>query len=185
MTGFLDRLAPDFSLSALRGGRFSLSDGRGQIVVINFWSAECPWSRRADVVLVYRQLTWKPKGVQIIGIVSNINEPQTEVHYEAENRGVNYPLLLDFDHKVADLYKAETTPHFFVLDRQGFVRYTGALDDATLEQRRPKTIYLDRAVSAILDDRTPNPAATPPYGCALVRQIVSESGPLPPQKTVS
>ena len=183
MTGLLDRLAPDFSLSALRGGRVSLSDSRGQIVVVNFWSVECPSSRHADVVLVYRQLTWKPKGVLILGIVSNINEPQSEVHYEAENRGVNYPLLLDPDHKVADLYKAETTPQFFVLDRQGFVRYTGALDDATLEQRRPKTIYLDRAVSAMLDNRAPNPAATAPYGCAIVRQIVSDNGPLPPQKT--
>lgn len=183
MTGLLNRLAPDFSLPALRGGRGSLSDFRGQITVINFWSAECPWSRHADVVLVYRRLTWEPKGVRVVGIVSNVNEPETEVLYEAENRGVHYPLLFDFEHKVADLYKAEATPHFFVLDRQGFVRYTGALDDATLEQRQPKIIYLDRAVSALLNNQTPNPAATVPYGCTIVRQIVSDGGPLPPQKT--
>lgn len=183
MTGLLNRLAPDFYLTALRGGRVTLSETRGKIIVINFWSAECPWSRHADVVLVYRQLTWEPKGVQILGIVSNVNEPEAEVLYEAENRGIHYPLLLDHDHKVADLYKAETTPHFFVLDRQGFVRYTGALDDATLERRQPKTIYLDQAVSALLDNRTPHPTATAPYGCTLVRQMVSDSGPLPPQKT--
>ena len=117
--------------------------------------------------------------------VSNINEPEAEVQYEAENRGVNYPLLWDHDRKVADLYKADTTPHFFVIDPQGFVRYTGALDDATLEQRQPKNIYLDRAVSALLDKRMPEPTSTPPYGCPLVRQLVSDSGPLPPQKTTT
>ena len=54
---WLNRLAPDFTLSVVDGSRMSLSDWRGFIVVINFWSAECPWSRRADVLLVYRQLT--------------------------------------------------------------------------------------------------------------------------------
>ena len=177
MSGLLNRLAPDFVLPALTGGRLALSEWRGYVVVLTFWSAECAWSRRADVMLVYRQLTWHPKGVRIMGIVSNINEPQTEISYEAESRHVKYPILFDIEHKIADLYKAETTPHFFVLDRQGVVRYTGAQDDATSKQREVKTNYLDRAVEAVLDNRLPNPAVTPPYGCAIIRQMPGD-GPL-------
>jgi len=171
MTGMINRLAPDFVLPAIAGNRLALSDWRGFVVVLNFWSVQCAWSRRADVVLVYRQLTWFPKGVRILGVCSNVNETETEMMYEAESRHVKYPLLLDIEHRVADLYKAETTPHLFVLDRQGIVRYIGALDDATFKQREAKTIYLDRAVNAVLDNRPPDPATTPPYGCALVRQL--------------
>ena len=163
------RRAPDFTLPVLGGGRFTLSEQRGKIVVVNFWSAECPWSRRADVVLVYRHVTWSQKGVQIVGIASNANEPEEELRYEAENRHMKYPILLDLDQRVANLYKAETTPQFYILDRQGVLRYTGALDDATAGRRRPKIIYVDRAVTSLLQDKTPSPTVTSPYGCSIVR----------------
>lgn len=167
---WLNRLAPDFTLPVVDGGRLSLSDLRGFIVIINFWSAECAWSRRSDVLLVYRSLTWETRGVRIIGVAANADEPESQIRYEMQNRHLRYPVALDFDRRVADLYKAETTPHFFVLDRQGLARYIGALDDATQENRDSKTFYLDRAVNALLNNRQPQPAWTPAYGCELVRQ---------------
>ena len=163
------RRAPDFTLPILGGGRFTLSEHRGKIVVVNFWSAECPWSRRADVVLVYRHGTWGQKYVQLVGVASNANEPEEEIRHEVENRHIKYPILLDLDQRVANLYKAETTPQFYILDRQGVLRYTGALDDATAGRRRPKVIYVDRAVASLLQDKTPSPTVTSPYGCAIVR----------------
>ena len=167
---WLNRLVPDFTLSMVDGGRLSLSDWRGFIVVIHFWSAECAWSRRADVLLVYRQLTWQTKGVRIVGLASNGNETENEIRYEMQNRHMNYPVVIDFDHRMADLYKAETTPHFFLLDRQGLARYVGALDDATAEARDARIYYLDKAVSALLNNRSPEPAFTPAYGCDIARQ---------------
>jgi peroxiredoxin len=167
---WLNRLSPDFTLPLVDGGRMSLSDWRGFIVVINFWSAECTWSRRADVLLVYRQLTWEGKGVRIVGLASNANETESEIRFEIENRHMKYPVALDFDHRLADLYKAQTTPHFFVLDRQGLVRYIGALDDATPQARDARTFYLDRAVTALLNNRSPEPNWTPAFGCDIVRQ---------------
>lgn len=170
MSIWLNRLAPDFTLSTVIGGRLALADWRGFVVVINFWSAECAWSRRADVLLVYRQLTWEAKGVRIVGLACNINETESQIKFEIENRHLRYPVVMDYEHRMADLYKAETTPQFFVLDRQGQVRYAGALDDATAQLRDAKVYYLDQAVSAILQDRPPDPAMTRPYGCAIVRQ---------------
>lgn len=170
MNVWLNRLAPDFTLSTVLGGRASLSDLRGFVVVVNFWSADCAWSRRADVLLVYRQLTWDAKGVRVVGLASNANETEGQIRYEVENRHVRYPVALDYGHRIADLYKAETTPHFFVLDRQGLVRYVGALDDATAQARNSKTFHLDRAVTALLDNKLPDPAWTAAYGCSIVRQ---------------
>lgn len=178
MSVLLNRLAPDFSLPAVAGGRFALADWRGFVVVVNFWSSECPWSRRADVLLVYRQLTWYPKGVRIVGIVSNVNEAPPQILYEAENRRVKYPILLDNELRTADAFKAETTPHIFVVDRQGLVRYAGGVDDATQKQREARNFHLDRAVAALLDNRLPEPALTPPFGCPIVRQVHVDTGPI-------
>lgn len=170
MNMWLNRLAPDFSLPALTGSRVSVTDLRGFVVVVNFWSADCVWSRRADVMLVYRQLTWEAKGVRIVGVASNVNENESQIRYEVESRHVRYPVAIDYDARTADLYKAEVTPQFFVLDRQGLIRYEGALDDASEKSRDARQFYLDKAVSALLANGTPDPAHTKPFGCAIVRQ---------------
>jgi peroxiredoxin len=167
---WLNRLAPDFNLPALVGSRVSVAGLRGYVVVINFWSADCAWSRRADVMLVYRQLTWEAKGVRIVGVACNVNETESQIRYEIENRHVRYPVVIDYDARTADLYKAEVTPQFFVLDRQGLIRYVGALDDASEQSRDARQLYLDKAVSALLANQLPDPAATTPFGCAIVRQ---------------
>jgi peroxiredoxin len=171
MSHLLNRFAPDFFLPGVGGGRFALSDWRGQIVVLNFWSAECPWSRRADAALVYRQLSWEPKGVRIVGIASNANETEIQVRSEAQARHLKYPVLLDTNRSVAALYQATTTPHFFVIDRQSYVRYCGALDDVTRKGQKPSTIYLDEAVLALLSNRPPNPLTTAPFGSPMVTSV--------------
>lgn len=175
---WLNRLAPDFTLPRADGGRLSLSDMRGFIVVINFWSAECTWSRRADVLLVYRSLTWEARGVRIVGIASSPNESESEIRFEMQARHLRYPVVLDFDQRVAEMYRAETAPHFFVLDRQGMTRYVGALDDATETARDGKQYYLDQAVSALLNNRSPKLAWTPAFGCPLTQG----TGRLTPRK---
>ncbi len=197
MNMWLNRLAPDFNLPALIGSRVSVAGLRGYVVVINFWSAECAWSRRADVLLVYRQLTWEAKGVRIVGVASNVNETESQIRYEIENRHLRYPVVIDYDSRTADLYKAEMTPQFFVLDRQGLIRYVGALDDAGAKGREAKgheakareamQYYLDRAVTSVLGNATPEPAYTAPFGCTIVRQssaagamTLSASGGKPP-----
>lgn len=169
MSELLNRRAPDFSLPAANGPHLSLTDLRSQIVVLHFWSAGCAWSRRADVLLVYRSLKWTPLKVSIVGIASHFAETEEEILHEIERRGVRYPVLFDLDQSVANAYRAQVTPQFFVLDRRGTVRYTGALDDATFEQPKPKVLYVDRAVNALLANQTPQPEATPPYGCPLTR----------------
>lgn len=173
MNPWLNRTLPDFTLPQLGGGRLSLSDLRGFITLINFWSVECAWSRRADVMLVYRALTWEPRGVRFVGVAANADETETAMEFEARRRHVSYPLVRDFDRHVADLYRAECTPHFFLLDRQGVARYIGAPDDATAEAREPRLLYLENAVLALLAGAVPDPAWTPAYGCDIVRQAGS------------
>jgi peroxiredoxin len=174
MSNLLNHFAPEFKLPIVGGGRFSLADWRGHIVVLSWWSADCPWSRRADVALVYRQLGWDPKGVRVLGIASNRNETEKEIRAEAQSRHIKYPVAYDVDQSVATLYEAKTTPHFVVLDELTYVRYIGALDDVTRSGQKPTTIYVDEAVTALLANRPPNPLTTADFGSPIVtRQFPS------------
>jgi peroxiredoxin len=161
--------APDFELADLQGHMRRLSELRGQVVVLNFWSAECPWAERADQLMeAYRQ-EWGEE-VTVWPIASNVNEPDELLAESAEERGL--PIVLrDGRHKVADQYKAQTTPHLFVIDQQGILRYQGALDDTNFRRREASRFFLQEAVKAVLAGQDPDPAQTTPYGCTIVRAM--------------
>jgi peroxiredoxin len=161
--------SPDFELPDLQGRLHRLSRLRGQVVVLNFWSAECPWAERADRMMEAYRREWGDD-VTFWLIASNTNEPVELLAETAEQRGL--PVVLrDSRHKVADLYAAQTTPHLFVIDRQGILRYQGALDDTNFRQRTASRFYLQEAVKAALAGQDPDPAQTTPYGCTIVRAL--------------
>ena len=72
---------------------------------------------------------------------------------------------------MADLFDAQTTPHVFVIDRDGILRYRGAVDDVTFRKRNPTRFFLDEAVEALLEGHLPALTESPAYGCAIVREI--------------
>lgn len=163
----IGKLAPEFTLPNLSGKLHSLSSYHGRIVVIVFWSAECPWSERADRHLLTLLPGWGDQ-VAILSIASNDNEPVELLTRVSAERQL--PLvLLDHDHIVAKLYQAQTTPHCFVIDHQGILRYQGAFDDVTFHQRIPTRFYVAHAVQALLAGQEPRPAQTDAYGCAILR----------------
>jgi len=158
--------APDFSLPDLNGEVHNLKDALGKIVVVNFWSAECPWAERADGQILTMMEDWEEE-VLLLPIASNANEPIEDLVRVAGLRGI--PLVLrDADQKVATLYGAVTTPHIFVIDREAILRYQGAFDDVTFGQLEPTVNYLKIAVEAVRVGKEPEPAQVPSYGCTVV-----------------
>jgi len=163
----LGRPAPDFALRDLAGRTRRLEDGRGKIVVLNFWSAECPWTERSDPA-VLQAVRESGDGVWYWPIAANAGEEGAQIEAAAGERGLPV-VLLDPDQSVADEYGAQTTPHVFVVDREGILRYAGAPDDASFRQRDPTRSYLREALSALLAGHLPEVQETPGRGCALVR----------------
>jgi peroxiredoxin len=159
--------APEFHLPDLNGKMHALREHRGRVVLLNFWSAECSHAARADAFLMSYLETWGSK-VALVSIASNANEPVELLAKVAAQRGLP-ALWLDQGCAVADLYQALTTPHLFVIDEQGILRYQGAFDDVTFRQRTPTRYYLREAMSALLKGTLPELAETPAYGCAIVR----------------
>ncbi len=168
-------LAPDFLLpDVLSQGSIKLSALRGQIVVISFWSMECPWSRHYDGYLAGLPTAWGDQDVRLLLIDSNLNETVEAMRQLAGEIGMPGPLLHDADCAVANDYGALTTPHIFIVDQTGKLAYQGAIDDRNFRQKEATVNYLDAAVEALLAGRAPDPAETPAYGCTIVRHGVEE-----------
>ncbi|HEY3415300.1 MAG TPA: redoxin domain-containing protein [Armatimonadota bacterium] len=159
--------APTFALPDLDGNLISLESYLGKIVLLNFWSVDCGWSERVDRDLAPHLARWGAD-VALLPIESNDNERPEDVRRAARERGLP-TVLLDAGQSVADLYGAQATPHFFLVDRAGILRYRGAFDDVTFRQRTPTQAYLIPAVDALLTNRLPAPADTPTFGCTIVR----------------
>ena len=159
--------APHFQLSDIKGEVISLTRLLGWIIILNFWSAECVWCERVDHELMGILDTWK-EHVKVVWIASNANESRNLIERVAIKR--NLPtVFLDEHQEVADLYGAETTPHFFVVNANGVLAYQGSWDDITFRQRAATQVFVPKVVEALMQNIAPQISQTPPYGCVLVR----------------
>ena len=165
----LDQPAPDFELPDLQCTPHKLSDYRGKIVVIDFWSAECPHSERTDQVLLKLLESWNGE-VVMLAVAANRNESRQMVEEAATTRRLP-TVLVDGQQVVTALYAAVTTPHVFVVDREGILRYRGAVDNLTFRQRTATRFFLQEAVEALRKGQLPELTETPAYGCAIIREI--------------
>ena len=157
--------APDFELSDLEGRRHRLSDQRGTLIVLHIWSAACPWTEQTDDQVVK---AIRAEGADLWSIAPNADEDEGLLREEARKRSL--PLVLrDPEQHVADLYGAIATPHVFVIDEQGVLRYQGAVDDSRFRRPTPDRYFLAEALAAVRRGENPDPAETPTYGCAIVR----------------
>ena len=165
----LNQSAPDFELPDLQGKLHKLSDCHGRIVIVNFWSCECPHSERADGLILELLKKWNGD-VELLSIASNQNESAQSVEDAARKRSLP-TVLIDAGHIVADLYEAVTTPHVYVVDKDGILRYRGAVDDVTFRKRTASRFFLDEAVRSLVNGHLPTLIETPAYGCTIVREI--------------
>jgi len=161
--------ALDFELPDLTGKLHRLSDHRGKIVIVNFWSCDCPHSERTDRSTMACLVQWGA-GVELFSIASNRSESAMDVAEASRARRLP-KVLIDSDHRLADLYEAVTTPHSFLIGRDGILRYRGAIDDVKFRQPKATRFFLEEAVESLLEGQLPPLTETPPFGCAIVREV--------------
>jgi peroxiredoxin len=164
----INQPVPDFELPALDGRLHRLSDHRGKIVIVNFWSCECPHSERTDRAIVSMLVQWQD--VVLLTVASNQNESIDAIKAVAQTRRLPN-VLLDESCRVADQFEAQTTPHVFVADREGILRYRGSVDNVTFRQRVSTRFFLDEAVESLREGNLPILTESPAYGCTIVREI--------------
>jgi hypothetical protein len=106
----------------------------------------------------------------MLSVAANRSESAQTITEAANTRHLP-AVLIDAGHIVADLYAAQTTPHVFVVDREGILRYRGAVDDVTFRQRMAKRFYLEEAIEALQAGRMVELTEMPAYGCTIVREV--------------
>jgi len=166
----LGEAVPDFELKDTAGTSHKLSGYKGNIVMIHFWSATCPFVLRYDEQLKQITEDYQKQGVVVLGIDSNTDEKIEDIKKVAEARKVNYPIFLDPGNKVADQFGAITTPHVFILDKEGKLIYEGAVDDqGWSEDHKPEKFYVRNALGQVLKGEAVTVSKTKSVGCTIKR----------------
>jgi len=112
--------APDFSLKdVLQGKEYSLSQFKGKVVVINFFTFFCGPCRdeMPDLNKINNEL--KGKGLQTLGIA--LSSDPTQIRFLVKQLGLEYPVLIGND-KVSDAYGSiAVVPTTVIIDKEGNV----------------------------------------------------------------
>ena len=112
-------LAPDFTLTALDGSSFTLSDHRGEVVILNFWATWCLPCLAEMPTLEALHQELGDAGLRIVGISQDTGGAD-EIRPFAEQLAVSYPLLPDPAFNVSTRYGGvPVLPTTIVVDREG------------------------------------------------------------------
>jgi len=127
-------LAPDFTLTELNGRDMSLSDLRGQAVILNFWATWCFPCREEMPLLDKEYQAKKEDGLVVVGV--NVGESPTQVQEFVDEIGVTFPIWLDQSQQVSRRYRVFGLPSTFFIDREGVIQsfYLGQLREKQLRQ---------------------------------------------------
>ncbi len=163
--------APDFTLKDSTSVEHSLQSllKGSKLVIVDFWSTKCPFSRGYEDKLKAIAGDYEGKGVKVLAVMSNQTEGPEDVRQYLEKTPLPYPVVIDPGSKVADRFGAQTTPHIFVLDPSGTIRYVGAIDNGAKEPAGVKP-YLRQALDALLAGQAPPEARTRNFGCSIKRK---------------
>jgi peroxiredoxin len=170
------QVAPDFTLTDLDGKDHKLSDytKAGKIVVLEWFNPGCPFVvRHHEQKTTMKDTYAKYKDKDVVWIAINSGAPGKQGTGKERNAkavknwGIAYPLCLDEDGKVGKLYGATTTPHMFVIGKNGAIVYEGAIDDDKRGKKDSPTNYVDAALAATVAGTKVTDTAARPYGCSV------------------
>jgi len=170
--------APEFTATDTNGNSRSLTDYRGKTVVLEWTNDGCPYVKKhygAGNMQQLQQEVTAAGGVWLT-LISSARGKQGYVTSAEANELTSsrnaHPtaVLLDPAGAIGRAYEAQTTPHMFVIDETGTLRYMGAIDDkpttdpASLASARN---YVREAFAAVTSGGSVAETATEPYGCSV------------------
>jgi peroxiredoxin len=112
-------LAPDFSLPQVQGGNVRLSEYRGQVVVLAFFSSRCATCAAQLSALNEQQLTYGPAG--LVALAVSVDDDMQRAHDYAAAHAAKVPLLLDARRSVGRSFQISRLPTTVLIDRRGHI----------------------------------------------------------------
>lgn len=170
--------APNFEAVDTNGKQFSLENHIGKTVVLEWTNHDCPFVKKhyGSGNMQALQKKYTDKGVHWASIISSAEGKQGYVTKEEANtlttsrNASPTHVILDPSGEIGQLYGAKTTPHIFIIDKEGTVVYQGAIDDKP--SANPADIataknYVDVALTELLDGKEITESKTQQYGCSV------------------
>lgn len=177
-TAKLNEMAPDFRLVDSNGKEHSLSDFKGKVVVLEWINFDCPFVQKHynSKNMQSLQLKYTKKDVVWLSVCSSAEGKQGNFTADEINKriqkhnGKMTAYLIDDDGKVGKMYGAKTTPHMYVIDKEGKLVYAGGIDDKAstdIDDIKDAKNYVSLALDDLIANRNVNIQSSKPYGCSV------------------
>jgi thiol-disulfide isomerase/thioredoxin len=141
--------APDFTLEMLDGGELTLSDLRGEKVILNFWASWCgPCRAEMPHMQEFHEEEAGDAGVRVIAVNLSTSERGDQekvmenIQSFVDEFGLTFPIPLDTEGEQMDVYRVITIPTTYIIDTSGIIRHVvrGPMD---AEMMRSLTANID------------------------------------------
>ncbi len=174
----LGKPAPDFTLIDLDGKQVRLGDFKGKTVVLEWFNPECPFVRLSHSKGSLRDAAKRHSEAGVTWLAINSAAPGKQGHAPETNRkavnefSMRHPLLVDESGSVGRMYKAQRTPHMYVIDAAGTLVYRGAIDNSpdgegASPQGGRLVRYVDQALAEVAAGKPVSVPDTEAYGCSV------------------
>ena len=167
--------APGFAVKDSNGKTVKLSQFKGKYVVLEWTNYECPFVERqyntGNMQKIKKQM--KSDGVIWLTVASSAPGKQGFVDgahankLTVDRKAFPHAVILDHDGKLGRLYGAKTTPHMFLIGKDGKLAYAGAIDDAPDAEYGNAKNYVVEALANLKAGKPVAPASTLSYGCGI------------------
>jgi peroxiredoxin len=173
----IGKAAPDFSATDINGKTHKLSDYKGKLVVLESYNLDCPFCANhfKTGAMQEMQADYAAKGV--IWLMVNSVNPKHPSYRTPEAAKKDWSaekmkataLLDDSSGSIGKAYGMKTTPHMFVIDKDGNLAYEGAIDDKAASDGDPRKArnYVREALDNLLAGKKVQLTQTKPYGCGV------------------
>jgi peroxiredoxin len=168
--------APDFAGTDINGKTVKLSDYKGKIVIIESYNSDCPFCHN-QYGGATQELQKKLTDKGVVWLLVNSVNPNNSSHRTAAQAKQEWSDLKinatawidDSSGDIGHLYGMKTTPHCFVVNKDGILVYDGAMDNQPDPFHDPKTArnYVKEAVDDLMTGKPIEVSQSRPYGCAV------------------
>ena len=175
----IDEMAPDFTGVDSNGVSHQLSDFRGKVVVLEWTNHQCPFVAKHYGTSNMQNLQKEATSKEVVWLSIISSAPNTQGYVsgnkanqltKSRNAGPT-AVILDPEGSIGSLYNARTTPHMYVIDADGVLRYMGAIDNkpsTNAADVKTANNYVSAAIDSILKNRPVETTVTQPYGCSVI-----------------
>jgi peroxiredoxin len=115
--------APGFTLESTSGDRLTLAAAleRGPVIV-DFWATWCGPCKQSLPELQRLHERYAARGLTIMAVSTDEPRNRPKIGSTARSLGLTFPVLIDADKRAAQLYRVESIPMTFLIDREGHIR---------------------------------------------------------------